>query len=181
MAYLMQKEGQTAEAARAHVEACRPIVLPNGGFWTCLIEFGKELKGERTGVYAPAPKVCDARVSHSGHSLACRAFAKIPCVRSLSCCSQLKNSIEESEFELPPEWAAEPNHPKAALRVEKSGEAVDELPVNEHAMYARSTMWGDPPHGATHPMGDPSLRAPHETPPHGTPAYHPPYDGVASP
>ena len=38
------------------VEACRPIILPNSGFLKCLDEFGKELSGERTGVYAPAPK-----------------------------------------------------------------------------------------------------------------------------
>ncbi len=56
IAYLMRKEGATAADARARVEACRPIVLPNDGFVKCLAEYEKELSGERTGVYIPAPK-----------------------------------------------------------------------------------------------------------------------------
>ena len=60
IAYLMRKEGWTAQKARALVEERRPIVLPNEGFWKCLIEYGKELTGERTGVYAPMPKAASA-------------------------------------------------------------------------------------------------------------------------
>ena len=56
IAYLMRKESISADAARERVHACRPIILPNEGFVRCLVEYGKELRGERTGVYAPAPK-----------------------------------------------------------------------------------------------------------------------------
>lgn len=56
IAYLMRKEGMSAKAARLHVEATRPIVLPNDGFWRCLQEYEKELTGQRSGVYIPAPK-----------------------------------------------------------------------------------------------------------------------------
>ena len=64
------------------------------------------MKGERTGVYVPAPK-------HSGKS-----------VDDLG-----------GEFELPPEWAAEPTHQQALLEVEKGGEKVETLQVGEHEMY----------------------------------------------
>ena len=56
IAYLMKTDGMGVQQARTFVEACRPIVLPNDGFWKCLCEYEKELSGERTGVYAPAPK-----------------------------------------------------------------------------------------------------------------------------
>ena len=56
IAYLMRKEGWTAHDAREHVAKARPIVLPNAGFWKCLQEFEKELKGERSGTYVPLPK-----------------------------------------------------------------------------------------------------------------------------
>ena len=55
IAFLMRKEGWPAERAREHVHATRPIILPNDGFWRCLQEFEKELKGERSGVYVPMP------------------------------------------------------------------------------------------------------------------------------
>ena len=53
MAYLMRKDGWTAQRARAHVEERRPIVLPNEGFWRCLQEYEKEKDGGRSGVYVP--------------------------------------------------------------------------------------------------------------------------------
>ena len=106
IAYLMRKEGWDVVKARSFVEKCRPIILPNEGFWTCLQEYEKEMKGERTGVYVPAPK-------HSGKS-----------VDDLG-----------GEFELPPEWAAEPTHQQALLEVEKGGEKVETLQVGEHEMY----------------------------------------------
>ena len=106
IAYLMRKEGWDVVKARSFVEKCRPIILPNEGFWTCLQEYEKEMKGERTGVYVPAPK-------HSGKS-----------VDDLG-----------GEFELPPEWAAEPTHQQALLEVEKGGEKVEALQVGEHEMY----------------------------------------------
>ena len=56
IAYLMKTEGWSAKRARQVVEERRPIILPNDGFWKCLCEYEKELSGERTGVYAPAPK-----------------------------------------------------------------------------------------------------------------------------
>jgi len=56
IAYLMKTEGWPAQRAREAVECCRPIILPNEGFWKCLCEYEKELSGERSGVYAPAPK-----------------------------------------------------------------------------------------------------------------------------
>ena len=39
------------------------------------------------------------------------------------------------EFELPPDWAAEPTHTSAKLVVEKNGDEVETLPVGEHTMY----------------------------------------------
>ena len=36
------------------MRARRPIVLPNEGFEKCLAEWGKEVSGERSGVYVPA-------------------------------------------------------------------------------------------------------------------------------
>lgn len=56
IAYLMRREGWSAQRAREHVAAARPIIQPNEGFWRCLLEFQKELSGERTGVYVPLPK-----------------------------------------------------------------------------------------------------------------------------
>ena len=56
IAYLMRQEGWSAQRAREHVAAARPIIQPNEGFWRCLLEFQKELSGERTGVYVPLPK-----------------------------------------------------------------------------------------------------------------------------
>ena len=54
IAYLMRKERWSAQAARDYVEARRPVILPNDGFWRCLQEQEKEWSGERSGVYAPA-------------------------------------------------------------------------------------------------------------------------------
>jgi protein-tyrosine phosphatase len=101
IAYLMCKEGLSAKAARARVERCRPVILPNDGFWKCLCEYEKELTGERSGVYVPAPK---------------------------------PKGVETLDFELPPEWAAEPTHARASLSVEKGGTEVESLPVGEHSM-----------------------------------------------
>ena len=42
IAYLMRKEGWDVVKARSFVEKCRPIILPNEGFWTCLQEYEKE-------------------------------------------------------------------------------------------------------------------------------------------
>ena len=56
IAYLMRKEGWDAARARAHVEAARPIILPNEGFWRCMQEYEKEMLGGRSGVYVPLPK-----------------------------------------------------------------------------------------------------------------------------
>ena len=102
IAYLMKKEGWKAERARAFVEACRPIVLPNEGFWRCLVEYEKEMSGERSGVYAPAPKT---------------------------------KTLDDLEFEMPPDWAAEPTHTNAQLEVRKKGETMETLAVGEHAVY----------------------------------------------
>ena len=54
IAYLMKREGWAAAKALEHVRARRPIVLPNEGFEKCLAEWGKEVSGERSGVYVPA-------------------------------------------------------------------------------------------------------------------------------
>uniref|UniRef100_A0A7S0NYT0 protein-tyrosine-phosphatase n=2 Tax=Calcidiscus leptoporus TaxID=127549 RepID=A0A7S0NYT0_9EUKA len=54
IAYLMRRDGLSAEDARALVTSRRPVVLPNDGFWRCLEEYGKELVGSRSGVYVPA-------------------------------------------------------------------------------------------------------------------------------
>uniref|UniRef100_A0A7S0Q8H9 protein-tyrosine-phosphatase n=1 Tax=Coccolithus braarudii TaxID=221442 RepID=A0A7S0Q8H9_9EUKA len=54
IAYLMKREKMSAEEARDLVLSRRAIVLPNDGFWRCLLEFGKELAGTRSGVYVPA-------------------------------------------------------------------------------------------------------------------------------
>ena len=108
IAYLMKKDGMTAERARGVVEKCRPIILPNEGFWRCLVEFEKELKGERSGVYAPMPTKSSS------------ASAK---------------ALDELGVEMPPDWAAPPTHTRAELRVEKNGETVEVLPVGEHALY----------------------------------------------
>ena len=50
----MKREGWAAAKALEHVRARRPIVLPNEGFEKCLAEWGKEVSGERSGVYVPA-------------------------------------------------------------------------------------------------------------------------------
>ena len=42
------------QARRRSAHARRPIVLPNEGFEKCLAEWGKEVSGERSGVYVPA-------------------------------------------------------------------------------------------------------------------------------
>ena len=38
IAYLMRKEKWSAKVAREFVEAARPLILPNEGFWRCLQE-----------------------------------------------------------------------------------------------------------------------------------------------
>jgi pSer/pThr/pTyr-binding forkhead associated (FHA) protein len=104
---LLPRPSALTPSLLAPQEACeycvarRPIVNPNEGFWRCLLEFEKELTGERSGTYVPVKT----------------------------------KAIEDHEFELPPEWAAEPSLASAVLRVEKGGEVVDELDVNEHQMY----------------------------------------------
>ena len=102
IAYLMRKEGWTAQRAREHVAATRPIILPNEGFWRCLCEYEKELKGERSGVYVPLPKA---------------------------------KPLEESDFELPPSWAAEPSQLDARLSVSKGADELESLPIGDHMMY----------------------------------------------
>ena len=44
-------------------------------------------------------------------------------------------AIEDLEFELPPQWASEPTHTDALLRVEREGEAVEDLEVGAESMY----------------------------------------------
>lgn len=101
IAYLMRKEQQSAEEARAFVTARRPIVLPNDGFWRCLQEYGKEISGQRTGVYVP----------------------------------RKTKAIEDLDFELPPQWAAEPKHTDALLCIEREGEELEQLSVGSESMY----------------------------------------------
>ena len=46
-----------------------------------------------------------------------------------------KTRVEDLEFELPPPWAAAPTQASTILTVQKAGEALETLPVGEHAMY----------------------------------------------
>lgn len=46
-----------------------------------------------------------------------------------------QQTIDDLDFELPPEWAANPTHTSAALEVAKGAESVETLPVGEHDMY----------------------------------------------
>ena len=61
IAYLMRKERWSAQAARDYVEARRPVILPNDGFWRCLQEFEKEndrlraVPGQISPAVAPNP------------------------------------------------------------------------------------------------------------------------------
>lgn len=53
LAYLMRTREQSVEEALSWAVERRPIVNPNEGFLQCLREFGRELRGERSGVYIP--------------------------------------------------------------------------------------------------------------------------------